>query len=480
MFPIAPPSLVLTRVRMRCVRECTLSQALSTVRGVSYWDGSATWDEESTATGYELDVVYRGTDTDYFIRQCCSASLDAEVVERFRVRAFNSAGSGPWSAWIQVPEPIAVPGVVTGVAYRDGRAVWQAASGSDYYRLEFVYRDGGAGATSDRQCCEVGISQDRIAEFRIRAGNAAGTGPWSAWIQLPEPEDIAVEVRPPGVVGSVEFRDDRVHWQALDDAETYQVEWRYDDAASTITTVACSTRCSLALEVVQGKTLEFRVRAGNDEGWGRWSSWDEVTPISTERLVVPEGVAGLQFRSGQAVWNAAPGATEYVIRLWNGSSGRNVRGVACCRYSIDSGSGITQFNVQAVNSVGAGPWAGWVHTALSELPQVTGVRFLPGSPSLLWVLRVPSVTWDEVSDATSFEVEWFTVRGEQERSSVDTGLACCTHEAGLLSPLRFPGQSSGRHRRRRRAVVCCCFQTREARQGDRDPLQSPQCHVGRG
>ena len=69
----------------------------------------------------------------------------------------------------------------------------------------------------------------------------------------------------------------------------------------------------------------------------------------------------------------------------------------------------------------------------SELPKVTGVRFMPGSPGLLWVLRVPSVTWDEVSDATSFEVEWLTVRGEQERSSVDTGLACCTHEAGFFS-----------------------------------------------
>ena len=546
-------------VRMRCVRECTLSQAPSTVRGVSYQDGLATWDEEPTATGYELDVVYRGTDTDYFIRRCCSASLDAEVVDRFSVRAFNSAGSGPWSSWVTVPEPVVPPGVVTGVAYRDGRAVWQAVPGEVIgYQLNLRDR-GGNGTAIDPtpQCCSSRVAADDFEAFSVRAFNSAGSGPWSSWVTVPEP------VVPPGVVTGVAYRDGRAVWQAVPgEVIGYQLNLR--DRGGNGTAIDPTPQCCSS-RVAADDFEAFSVRAFNSAGPGRWSEWItipepvielgvvsgvasqrgrvvwqpvdgadsyqiqlwrgpyldfedavccehiisdiEVTSLAVRALTItesgpwsdivefshpslpsevttlnyqegylvwpsvanatgynlsldqfdgsslvawsqccryrtdldgvasieiwamndsgsgpslripvgdllsrsiPTSVASVAYLFGSAVWEPVPGATSYIVRLWDGTSGRNVEGVACCRYSIPSG--ISQFNVRAANSAGAGPWSGWVHSVV--LGAVSNVRYTSGQAS-----------WSSVGGATSYTVRlWDGTSGRNVE-----GVACCRY-----------------------------------------------------
>ena len=66
----------------------------------------------------------------------------------------------------------------------------------------------------------------------------------------------------------------------------------------------------------------------------------------------------------------------------------------------------------------------------SELLKVTGVRFL--TRVIFFGLNLPSVSWDAVPGAASYEVEWSTAGAEDQRGSVDAAVACCTHQGGVL------------------------------------------------
>ena len=66
----------------------------------------------------------------------------------------------------------------------------------------------------------------------------------------------------------------------------------------------------------------------------------------------------------------------------------------------------------------------------SELAKVTGARFL--TRVIFFGLNLPSVSWDAVPGAASYEVEWSTAGAEDQRGSVDAGVACCTHQGGVL------------------------------------------------
>ena len=389
--------------------------------GVRFSSGQAVWNEVSDATAYDLEFTSDdgGILISFKSVRCCEFRITDTTVDSVRVRAVNSAGHSDWSDWAEAP--VAVPDAPTGVRYSSGQAVWNAVSEADSYDLELSYRSAGEAVSSGHACCSVTIDSQNVGEFRVRASNAAQVGPWSRWIRVPEPESSPEVEPPPGEISDLEFRDGSVHWSELDVASRYQVQWRYDDGASTTSTISCTQRCSFALALVQGKTLQYRVRAGNDHGWGPWSSWGELTPISTERLSAPGVVSGLEYRSGRAVWSAVPGANSYEVELWDDDS-EVVSGVDCCQYRLDGGEDaidddqyrVTRFRVRAVNDIGQGPWSQWVNdpTAVVKPGSVTGVAF--GNDTIVW---------QPVPGATSYTIRLWD--GRQARNI--EGVTCCRY-----------------------------------------------------
>ena len=125
--------------------------------------------------------------------------------------------------------------------------------------------------------------------------------------------------------------------------------------------------------------------------------------VPTTYAARPGAVPSLAFRDSRAVWGAASGATSYMVRLWDGSKGRNVSGLECCEYVIDSSAGITHFTVQAINDVGRGPWASWVKT-----------KRPPGFPEGLQVVAHGSnqfrASWSPPSDSGSAPISSYEVR----------------------------------------------------------------------
>ena len=155
------------------------------------------------------------------------------------------------------------------------------------------------------------------------------------------------------VVTGVVWRDGRVMWDSVSGASSYNVGLCVFGGGSDGCVVFVEVECC-SYGVSDETVTHVRVQAVNSAGTGAWSSDLQIRGT----VSVPGPVSNVRFSSGSAVWDSVSGATSYTVRLWDGSSGRNVEGVACCQYSIPGG--ITQVNVRAVNSSGGGPWSGWV------------------------------------------------------------------------------------------------------------------------
>ena len=255
------------------------------------------WDPEPAATAY--DVVWKqptlGTSGDGVVSSSCSTSLCVQQITRvrhealeYRVRAKNKNGTqfGPWSSWrtdeAETARPVEAPGAVGRVRWESGRIVWDEAARATAYDIEWRYQ----GETATRQSvncsssCSSGVLRDptRQLEFRVRGKNGGGNGAWSAWA------NESAEIVLPGAVSNVGYRADQIAWSPASNAVAYDVEWRNEGQSVTRDSVTCNSSCSLAVDRVAGKRLEFRVRAKNDAGRGPWSAWvhetAEVAPIS--------------------------------------------------------------------------------------------------------------------------------------------------------------------------------------------------------
>ena len=316
-----------------CLRACSSTPGArcgvlclgATSYTVRLWDGSE---------GRNVDGI-----------ACCRYNIPSGITQ-FNVRAVNDEGGGPWSGWVAVPEQ---PGAVSNVQFNSGGAVWSSVPGATSYTVRLW--DGSEGRNVDGiACCRYNIPSG-ITQFNVRAVNGAGTGPWSGWVAVPEQ---------PGAVSNVQFNSGGAVWSSVPGATSYTVRLWDGSEGRNVDGIACC-RYNIPSGITQ-----FNVRAVNGAGTGPWSGWVSIA----ER---PGAVSNVQFNSGGAVWSFVPGATSYTVRLWDGSEGRNVDVIGCCRYNIPGG--ITFFNVRAVNGAGGGPWSGWERAADAPDP-VRNLRFL--------------------------------------------------------------------------------------------------------
>ena len=260
---------------------------------------------------------------------------------------------------------------VSGLRYDFGaeRAVWEPVPGARSYLLAMW--DGEQTRQLNVECCSyiIYLSQSDVEQINVRASNNLVNnpveGPWSGWVSLlPEKvSDLQYERRPTInliVFGTV--APDSITWRPVSNANAYDMEWTYSWAGLDTTlkrydiSPECAPLCRSYLVRRPSDDSRFRVRASNAAGKGPWSDWSSIRP---ER---PDQVTGLRhdLANKSLVWSRASGAATYVVRLWDGETGRNVEQDACCSYAIDAKrDGITHFAVQATNSGGSGPWSDW-------------------------------------------------------------------------------------------------------------------------
>ena len=310
-----------------------------------------------TATADDVNIVVswtapaRGTVDGYHVNYGDSASEDWQtakvdasattfthgdnvegVTYRYRVRAHNSAGNGPWST-TETAVRILVPGVPTDVAAQvSGNAIvvtWTApASGIvASYEVQFGVID----ATTTTETQSVGSDEtafvhaspagDTQYEYRVRSVNTAGTSDWSA----PVPAMRVIPPPPPtGVTVEISGDDLVVSWAAPTTGivDQYQVEHRQLGHENWIReTMAAQLTSYTHAGTDPGTTYQYRLRSVNGGGL---SVWTEI-------------VNGVWFQG------AAPpsrihstGWGDRVLIRWADSVTRGVTGYQL-RYRIDGG-----------------------------------------------------------------------------------------------------------------------------------------------
>ncbi len=349
---------------------------------------------------------------------------DAELLTRQRPGGPEPVRATAYIETIEIPvawtaDPPDAPTDLTATArHQSAELTWTApADGGapiDRYTVERQTGGGGWGdpvTTTATSVVVDGLTNGVAYEFRVRAENAAGPGPWSAVATATPIPTAPLAVGPlEGVSG---HQAALVRWpEPLDTGSPitgFRIERRVGggDWGDGIDLAATSTRY-VARGLTNGTTYDFRVRASNALGDGPWSDPASVTPDvmvpAPIRRVVAASAGGLVLlRWRPAAERGAP-LLRYVVErrpiAGGGSETPVVVAPDTTQLTVESlapGTG-WEFRVRAENSVGTGTWSPLVTVTVEAAGTVpsapTGVAVAPSDGSL-------TATWVEPADGGS-------------------------------------------------------------------------------
>src|SRR5690606_11613919 len=253
------------------------------------------------------------------------------------IRALAEVPPAPQSA----PVPVSPTSGSVGVSL-PAVLVWQPVEGALSYRVQ-VTAVGGSGAVVfdgdvPGTSAEVGgLSAGAVYEWRVRALNAAGQGPWSepwGFTVAPPPVVVpaaAILIAPQNQAAEVPLISS-LTWAAVDGADTYRIQlWKDGEDANKLLDEEEITDLSYAVSLPDHEAgYSWRVRAANVAGHGPWSdSWHFTTvsaPVAipeTPNLIAPQNQAAEVPLISSLTWAAVDGADTYRIQLWKDGEDAN-------------------------------------------------------------------------------------------------------------------------------------------------------------
>lgn len=264
------------------------------------------------------------------------------------------------------------------------------------YRVQFDRHDTFTGPvehSTGSLCLEQTWSSSGLWFWRVRAETVCETGPWTA-------ADAFVVRAMPGTpspalpeAGAVVCSGDTrtFHWSAVSGATGYHIQWA-NNPAFTSAMEAFPSSASI-LRVMNGLgPWYWRVRAGNDCGWGDWS-----TSRTMELQIVPSNAVLLEPADGMNVcsgpiyfsWAAVPSAEEYEIQwsqssVFDGFINQMTTGLATIN-TFNTGPD-WYWRVRAMNTCATGTW--------SEVRAMRPVS-LPLTPTLIEPSQLATFCPDE-------------------------------------------------------------------------------------
>ena len=209
-------------------------------------------------------------------------------------------------------------------------------------------------------------------------------------------------------------------WDAVDDADSYDTEFRLGQDGEWQTGGNVTTAFYSKTGLTPNSAYYFRVRAVIG---GISSAWSDVFMTAT-LLPAPGSIDNLRVhsRSGNHVewrWNSELYATSYdwQFRPYNQnslSSGGGTISASYTRYGLDAGRRY-QLRVRAKNAAGTGPWSSW-RSGDTYLSAPTGFALsqdnLTGGNIIL--------SWNSVEHASGYVVRGSTSQIDGENFGVQT------------------------------------------------------------
>jgi hypothetical protein len=261
-----------------------------------------------------------------------------------------------------------------------------------------------------------GLTNGEQYGFRVRATNAAGSGPWSTRADATPTASAPAQIAPLQVLGGHQAA--LVSWDPPPDNGSsitgYRIERRQGTGpwGNGVDLSATQTR-HIARGLTNGVSYEFRVRASSTLGDGPWSDPvaaipDVMTPGKVRRVVALSGVGAATVR-----WRTASdrGSTILRYRVQRRAGSAGAWGTPVLVDPSETSVEITglapgstwEFRVRAENAVGNGNWSSpaavTVSSTVTVPGQVQSVALAPGD-------EVLTVTWLEPADGGSPIIEY--------------------------------------------------------------------------
>jgi hypothetical protein len=387
-----------------------------------------------------------------------SGILVEERLYRWNMRAGNAAGWGPFStAWTFTTgtilrAPTVAPSHISPA--NDTRDVsltptfsWGAVSGATHYGLYirdtvtgvlvFDSEARGISLTGTSYTLPSGILvEERLYRWNMRAGNAAGWGPFStAWTFTTGTILRAPTVAPSHISPANDARDVSLtptfSWGAVSGATHYGLYIRdtvtgvlvFDSEARGISLTGTSYTLPSGI-LVEERLYRWNMRAGNAAGWGPFSTaWTfttrgpVVTPPTTPPIHIspPDGATNVSLTPTFS-WNPVSGATRYGLYIRDTVTGvlvfdSEARGISLTGTSYTLPSGILvegrlyRWNMRAGNAAGWGPFStAWTFTTRGPVvtPPTTPPIHISPPDGATNVSLTPTFSWNPVSGATRY------------------------------------------------------------------------------
>ena len=275
----------------------------------------------------DYDVEYRqGTSGNYTDWPHTGTTLNTTITGltndqayQVRVRATNSAGSGPWSDPATAtpttsPSAPDKPVVTLTPGNAEIEVEWtepdnNGAAITDY---DVQYRQGNSGGWTDkphtgttRSTTIESLTNGQSYQVQVRATNSAGTGAWSDAATatprtVPGKPDVTLTAGNNQI--EVEWTAPANNGAAITD---YDVEYRQGTSGNFTNWPHTGTaRTATITGLTNDQSYQVRVRATNAAGSGAWSNLKEATPGS-KSLVFSKTSHTVLEKGGTATWTVA-------------------------------------------------------------------------------------------------------------------------------------------------------------------------------
>lgn len=259
---------------------------------------------------------------------------------------------------------------------------------------------------------------DRLHDYRVRAWNELGHGPWSeTWrfrTGMPESAVIAP-------TGEVEVHTQRptLEWKVVNGANRYKIELRKGDVNGELKYEATveaegATVIPAANELGVGSSYVWRVRPCGPTLEGFFTTWSKFSvrtaPRNKPTLESPSNRAFDRSVKPMLRWSGNPQATSFELEVYDaGDLGAPIirRTVTGAReYHITGAETLRNYQtvhwrVRAVNEIDVGPWSDmwWFTTRLGKPVLVSP------SSGVAINTRVPTFRWSPVTGATGYSLQ---------------------------------------------------------------------------
>jgi fibronectin type 3 domain-containing protein len=346
--------------------------------------------------------------------------------------------------------PPTAPAAPTGLSATGGdnrvTLAWPAVSGATSYNIYYSTTSGAgtggtkiAGVTSPY--VQTGLSAGTTYFYVVTAQNAVGESGASdqagAATNAPPP---ALPAAPTGMTATGGANQVTLSWSAVAGATAYNIYWS-TTAGSGIggTKIGGASSPYLQTGLPAGTSYYYVVTAVNDAGEGPASS-QAVATTNAPAPVIPAAPTGVTAIGGAnqvtLSWSAVAGATAYNI-YWSttagsGIGGTKIGGSASPYVQTGLPAGTTYFYVvTAMNAAGEGmPSAQASATTNAPLPPLpaapTGVAAMGG-------VNQASISWADVTGATSYNIYWSTSSGAGVNGTRISGAASPYLHSGLTA-----------------------------------------------